>query len=189
MNRSAYPPAVQALLAEERLAELGPGHPDAACRPALEALTVATLFGTSPVRRPDLARCCLAALWLHHDYLDESHALSQDIAGPEGSYWHALMHRREPDYGNAAYWFRRVGRHPIFAPLARRAAELTLQAGSPPGSAFLADQPAWDPFAFINLCEIAAGGDADCALLCRRIQRAEWDLLFAWCFEQAQAGC
>ena len=47
-----------------------------------------------------MASACLAGLWLYHDYLDESHAVSQSIHTPAGSYWHGLMHRREPDFAN-----------------------------------------------------------------------------------------
>src|SRR5437762_1928586 len=52
---------------------------------------------------------------------DESHELSQSIESGEGSYWHAIAHRVEPDSSNAGYWFRRVGKHPTFAELHRRA--------------------------------------------------------------------
>ncbi len=27
--------------------------------------------------------------------------------------WHAILHRQEPDAGNAAYWFRQAGPHPV----------------------------------------------------------------------------
>jgi hypothetical protein len=186
VDPSAYPPAVRTLLAEDRLPELGPGRPNAAARPALEALTVEAMFGPATVHRPDLARCCHAALWLLHDFLDESHTISQEVPGPDGSYWHGIMHRREPDYGNAAYWFRRVGKHSVFEPLCRRAAELTAEAGTPPGTEFLARQAAWDPFAFIDLCQAVARGEAKAERLCRQIQRAEWELLFAHCYEGAR---
>jgi hypothetical protein len=186
MELSAYPPTVRALLSEDRLPELGPGKPKAAVRTALDSMTVQVLFGAAPVRRPDLGKCCLAGLWLLHDFLDDAHTISQDIDAREGSYWHAIVHRREPDFSNSAYWFRRVGNHPVFGPLRSRAAELTREAGAPRGSDFLAHQTTWDPFAFVDLCEaVAHGGDAH--RLCRLIQRAEWDLLFAYCYERAVA--
>jgi hypothetical protein len=99
-NPSAYSPAVADLLAEDRLAPLGPGVPNAAARPNLAALDIDRMLAPHPVRDRDMARACLAGLWLYHDCLDESHAISQEIATPTGSYWHGLMHRREPDFGN-----------------------------------------------------------------------------------------
>ena len=185
MDLSAFPPALHTLLSDGRLPDLGPGRPNASVRPALEAMTAESLLGPLPIHRPESVQCCRAGLWLLHDFLDESHTISQDIDTVEGSYWHGILHRREPDYSNAAYWFRRVRKHPIFEPLRQHAAELTVQAKTPTGSGFLAEQSAWDPFAFIDLCEAIALGRASCELLCRRIQRTEWDLLFTYCYEQA----
>ena len=90
----------------------------------MAALEIETLFGNRPIADEGAARCCLAALWLHHDFLDESHAISQDVDTPEGSYWHAIMHRRESDYWNSKYWFRRVPQHAIHEPLVVEAREL-----------------------------------------------------------------
>ncbi len=174
-NPSRYGPAIADFLAEDRVAPLGPGIPNQAARPKLAALTVERMLAPCPVVDADMARACLAGLWLYHDFLDESHTIGQDVATTTGSYWHGLMHRREPDASNAAYWFRRVGQHPIFAPLAEEARALGLRLA--PGG--------WDPFAFIDLCEKHRGtGSAEEDLL-RRIQRREWELLFDWCYRQA----
>jgi hypothetical protein len=53
----------------------------------------------------------LAALWHERrgDW-DRAHEIAQDIAGPDGSWGHAYLHRREGDQSNAAYWYRQAGR-------------------------------------------------------------------------------
>ena len=58
----------------------------------------------------------LVKMGLHvlNDDLDSAHGLAQSLEGnPTADYWHAIVHRREGDYGNAKYWFARVGAHPV----------------------------------------------------------------------------
>lgn len=119
-----------------------------------------------------------SGLWLYFSRLDESHEISQEISSSEGSFWHGIMHRREPDAGNAAYWFRRVGRHPVFPALLKAAGEIT---ASYPGPRFtLGGQ--WDPFAFIDLCERARQAPGSkTEEMAMEIQVAEWQLLFDYC--------
>ena len=179
-----YPAAIQDLLSEDRVFALGPGVPNRAAHAALRALTIERAFAPSKVVDRAAAQACLAGLWLYHDFLDESHQISQDLDTAEGSYWHGLLHRREPDFGNAKYWFRRVGRHPIFRDLQAQAAVLANAAGAGGEAAFLVEQRNWDPFAFIDLCEASSRGGAH-EPLCRAIQRREWDLLFAYCISLA----
>jgi hypothetical protein len=168
-------PAAAEVRDPERLMPLGPGTPNAAVRPALARLTPDGLFD-EPVRRLDFAQACLAGLWLLHDFIDESHNISQELSGRDGSYWHAILHRREGDFGNSKYWLRRVGDHPIFADLAAAARKLADDAPAP--ARFLGDHRSWDPFAFVDLCERAVRDGGELETLCRMIQKAEWDLLF-----------
>ena len=55
----------------------------------------------------------LQALWhdAHGDW-PRAHTLSQEDAGPAGSWVHAYLHRREGDLANARYWYARAGRTP-----------------------------------------------------------------------------
>ena len=108
---------------------------------------------------------------LHLGCWDDAHQVAQDLETPDGSYWHAIIHRQEPDSFNSGYWFRRVGQHPIFPQLARAAAEL----GYP------ASGTQWDPTAFIDFCESATGASATVAI---EVQHAEWRLLLEWCLRQ-----
>ena len=113
----------------------------------------------------------LSGLWLYFSCFDESHKIAQDIPTADGSFWHGILHRQEPDAGNAAYWFRRVGAHPIFPALREEAARLGYRTG-----------PQWDPMELIDFCENARGDPgSDAEKLAREVQRAEWQLLFDHC--------
>ncbi len=59
------------------------------------------------------AELILSHLWLLAGDLDHSHEISQRIGSADGSFLHGVMHRREGDFGNAKYWFRRSGAHPV----------------------------------------------------------------------------
>jgi hypothetical protein len=166
-----YGPTLAPLLSP-RLMPLDAGRPDAAMRAAVAALDDRA-FGRPVVARA-AAAACRAGLYLLHDCLDEAHTLSQDLSTAEGSFWHAIMHRREPDYPNAKYWFRRVGEHPIFRALAGDAAEL----------GYLGTGMDWEPFVFVDHCEELCGKGGEEETL-RRVQRAEWELLFEYCFRRA----
>src|SRR4051794_29799649 len=117
---AGYPPGVAELLRALPLAPLGPGKPRREARDRLEA----TASAFPPGANADTAASCRAGLWLAFDFLDEAHAISQDLHTSEGSYWHALVHRREPDAANSKYWWRRVGHHAVFARLGEEAARL-----------------------------------------------------------------
>ncbi|MGL6094846.1 MAG: hypothetical protein ACRC7O_03450 [Fimbriiglobus sp.] len=165
----AYGPAVAELLATPRLPALGPGRPHSAVRAALSRFDLSTALG--PVADRAAARGCHAGLWLHFDFLDESHEISQDLDTAEGSFWHAVMHRREPDAWNAKYWFRKVGPHPVVSQLISHA----------PGLGYTYTNPQ----DFVDFCERVRGtGSAD-EETARRIQHLEWQLLFDHCHRTA----
>jgi hypothetical protein len=194
---SQYPPAVGELLVPEPLPPLDAGRPNEAVRPRLAALTPAEVVGRAPAD-PQMAAACLSGLWLLHNFLDESHTLSQDIHTPTGSFWHGIMHRREGDYDNAKYWFRRVGEHPAYAALhAASQTELRLEPTGPseatrdlPSRELLQmlTAPRWDPLRFVDATAAACRGRSNLVEPCRRLQRLEWETLFDFCFVAARGG-
>jgi hypothetical protein len=177
---NTYGPVITDLLSESRLAPLGPGTPNTSARKKLTALTNETVIAPHTLGDPDMASACRASLWLYHDFLDESHQISQSIETVEGSYWHGLMHRREPDYSNAAYWFRRVGKHPVFAELEQQARRLADEE-----SVQLKIPSPWNPFWFIDFCEACAKGGESGERFARLVQQREWELLFSYCYQRA----
>lgn len=120
----------------------------------------------------------LAGLWTYFSFFDEAHKVAQDDGSVEGSYWHGILHRQEPDAWNSGYWFRRVRTHAVFAPLAEAAQEI---AERNPGCGFRITK-GWDPSAFIDYCEEARQRPGSLAeRVALEIQRAEWQLLFTYC--------
>lgn len=182
-----FGPQLASLLTPGRLPELGPGLPNKSALAQLEAFDLHAAVAPRRVADSEHAQACLAGLWLYHDFLDRSHAISQGIHNTTGSYWHGIMHRREADYGNAKYWFQRVGQHPIFEHLGRAARLAVEHHPARRKAAWLLNDAAWDPFRFVELCAQAAVEEGPLAELCREIQLAEWCLLFAYSFHKAVA--
>jgi hypothetical protein len=135
----------------------------------LQTLDPAELFlGHSEPAAP------MAGLWLYFSCFEEAHSLANICKSREGHLWHALVHRQEPDSGNAAYWFRQAGKHPVFSKLAQAAVKILRRI---PDAEFRVGH--WDPFAFIAFCDRARlqpGSSQELAAM--EIQRAEWQLLF-----------
>ena len=98
----------------------------------------------------------IAGLWIYVDELDKSHAVSQGLNDTTGSYWHAIMHRREGDFGNSKYWLRQAGHHEACA-----------------------DTEGYDP---VRLVDMAEDGDEEVP----NLQRKEWAALFVWCARHLQ---
>jgi hypothetical protein len=160
------------------------GGGDEEARAVLEMLQPDQLLAV-PVRNETAARGMLAGLWLWHDWLDESHRISQDLHDRTGSLWHAIMHRREGDFSNSKYWYRKVGRHPALAPIgvAVGGAINPLPADK---SLLRVLREGWDPFAFVDLVEdvSARAGDPRAAVV-GEMQRVEWRILFGYCVREA----
>ena len=129
------------------------------------------------IEAADLPPAVASALLLWNDDLDASHTLSQGLPDPFGCWLHGTMHRREGDFSNSKYWFRKVGTHAGFAPLSRRAATVLAQASGQPSPALAALAERWDPFAFVDLCAAATGENGATAALLESLQAAELELL------------
>jgi hypothetical protein len=174
---NAYGPVVASLLAldadGERLMPLALGTCSSpAALSKLRASPAASLFPHS--RAPEAA---LAGLYLYFSCRDEAHEVAQSIESAEGAYWHGVVHRQEPDPGNARYWFRRVPSHPIFADLTGAAQDIGVLEGE------------WDPVRFVEICEQARRQPGSAMeRMALEMQRAEWRLLFDYCAAKGSGG-
>ncbi len=150
-------------------------------RPWLEETLDESAWAELFPRSSRTSRLALAAGLLQiHDFWNASHEAAQeaDDLGERrvSAYWHGIAHRREPDPGNASYWFRRVGRHSLFGPLADAARSLLEDGGDSRISARLLASGAWNPMAFIDFCG-EAGRNASLEALAKKLQRLEMIML------------
>ncbi|MFP6695244.1 MAG: hypothetical protein VB875_19615 [Pirellulales bacterium] len=180
MTQSNYPGGLVSLMTAADEAPLDAAVPNTAAADALSTLDLTAAFAPARITDWQMAKACHSGLWLLHNFLDESHVVSQDIETNTGSFWHGIMHRREGDYSNAKYWFRRVGDHPVYESLAEAANQLA------PDSFPNAND--WNPFDFVDCCETAVRGRAGGDEILRRISRVEWELLFDYCFLHSTAA-
>jgi hypothetical protein len=170
---------VARFLATPEPPHLGPGPRGGTWAESTLESELSTVFQKTSVRAEgqQLIRA-LVLLW--HDHLGTAHEIAQSVENSEGAIVHGIMHRREPDFGNAAYWFRRVGRHAAFSTIARRVSGLAKSKRELEFEQRLLKQGEWDPFAFIDACQsVTTKPDTDEGqLFLREAQRIEFEALF-----------
>ena len=158
---------------------------------ALESTSLDKLFQGESLRSTTFGEAIKSGLLLWNDALDESHTISQGLENQTGSYWHGIMHRREPDYSNAKYWFGRVGTHPIFPQLRERAIAISKETSSSSDTLTRIAQTIeasenWEAYQFIDWCQAAENGDdADVTRFLQQVQAEEIKLLLAYSYQNA----
>ena len=132
--------------------ELGPGsRKGVLSQPVIEKKVSQFLeINSIKTRKPGLVKA-LAFLW--NDHLEAAHELSQEDPSADGSFIHAIMHRREPDYWNSKYWWRRVGPHPAFQSIAKKTNVIFQEYAATPDLQSLVSDGQWQPDHFVDLCE------------------------------------
>jgi hypothetical protein len=176
--------AFKELIATPDLPALGP-VPRAGRLPLVELNRKVDRFFADTKLRVALQPPVRSAGLLWHDYLDESHTISQNLPGADGSFLHGIMHRREPDYSNAKYWFHRVGKHRSFSDIAKQVTRLLDAKGETELATKLAPRGDWDPFAFVDACSQAAESPLSTAAVqtLQAVQEIELDCLLESLFE------
>src|ERR1041384_2254707 len=133
--------------------ELGPAQRPGTLSVAEIDTQLKALSGKFPRTSQQLIR---ATLYLWHDHLDPSHSIAQGIETADGSLLHGIMHRREPDFSNARYWFRRVGAaHPSFECVAGKVKIAVKGRDAGAITKKLMPNEKWHPLAFVDLIEDA----------------------------------
>jgi hypothetical protein len=135
-----------------------------------------TISGGAPIRDAGMFALVRGALLCAADALDPAHRIFQEDSTSLGSYWHGIMHRREGDFENARHWFRTAGQLPSFG---------KMQQAAGPESPTMARQETWDPYLFTGMCEQAKFGAHEMTAECVALQRAEFEVLFDYCWRQA----
>lgn len=169
-------------LAYGRLVVGGDGNPQAASQ--LAGVSPGQLLKDNPPSTQP-AQLLLAGLWLWHDWLDESHGICQQIQTSGGSYWHAIVHRREGDFSNAKYWLARCPNHAVHGEIAARLPGLSAaHASDPLVTPVMAG--GWNPSAFVDFAQrFHEHPDDPRHSLAVAIQRLEWQVLFDHCVRLA----
>jgi hypothetical protein len=82
-----------------------------------------SLKGDAPP--PDLNAALGGLWWDAKGDWTRAHESAQQDEGPEGSWVHAYLHRKEDDQSNAQYWYGRAGKTPARGSLDDEWSEIT----------------------------------------------------------------
>lgn len=138
----------------------------------------ATLLGGKKVKDAKIVDLIRGGVLYAVDAIHEAHNFFQEVPGDLGSYWHGMMHRREGDFDNARYWYRRAGKLPFFS---------SLHSASCTHSPTMARQENWDAYLLTGLCEQAKFGAVELTGECVHLQQIEFEGTFDYCWRQAVA--
>lgn len=176
----------QQLQERQPLPPLYPAQPwNAALSQQIETASAADLMGAD-AGQVEMIDACRAGLLLWNDDLEASHTISQRLENQTGSFWHAIMHRREGDASNSQYWWRRTGAHPAFGMIYEAAVAALETEATPAAQAFsakLQSAKTWLPVEFVTCCDSTRRDDNDSKWL-QWIQVVEMATLLQWCREQ-----
>ena len=126
-----------------------------------------------------------AGMWLLAGELNRSHEVSQKLETQAGSYWHGIMHRREGDFWNAKYWFRKVGPHPVIEQLAKHLCENSSGfVASTPLPIRELSSPSKVSATLVDCCARALSSQPEQASVLRRICWLEWQFLFHYGWDE-----
>lgn len=160
------------------LPDLGPG-PRAGVLPEAELLVKVDGWLAEKKLTARGANLFRAAALLWHDHHAAAHAIAQEDPSSEASFLHAILHRREPDPSNAAYWFRRVGKHPAFAAIGKRTAAFLEGDEFKRWRDILVPNGQWEPDAFVDACYVSNPREYTYPLF-QQIQRIELEALLEY---------
>lgn len=103
------------------------------------------------------------------------------------AFWHAIMHRREGDFGNSKYWYAHCRNHPLFAPIAANAREIVARA--PADKALLRFSiNEWNGAAFVDFVQsVHESPSSERYPVAVALQQLEWRMLFDYCVRIASS--
>jgi len=115
---------------------------------------------------PDIVK---AALYLWNDDVDGAHTIVQKLSGKTAQLIHAVLHRREPDYSNAKYWYRRVSVHPVLDQLQEKYSD-------------------WEPFRFVDWCQnVKTSSPEKSRSWLEEVQQCELEMIARFCLENPKS--